>query len=213
MKHKLLLSIIVSIFFVASASAQTGAGKFYIGGNTSYAYNSYGSETTYSYASGYTNYYVTKVGTFNLSPEFGFFITNKLSIAIQGAYSHSSGTESSYYYSYLNSSDNYVKTDVYNSNFIGVGLDLRYYCMISDKFGFFPQVGFTTLNNTSNLNVGTFAIGASPNLVFFPSKKVGVTLGFGNIGYSLDYQTKNHTVTAALNNNLYFGLNYYWGGK
>ncbi len=212
MKHTLLLSLIF-LFFCGAASAQTGSGKFYIGGSMNYSYNSYGSENTYSYASGYTNYYVTKVSTFTMSPEFGFFLSNKLSIGIQGSYSHGSGTESSYYYSYLNTTDNYVKTDVYSTNVIGVGLDLRYYCMITEKFGFFPQIGFTTLNNTANLNNGTFAIGASPNFVFFPTKKLGVTLGFGNIGYSLDYQTKNHTITAGLDNNLFLGLNYYWGGK
>src|SRR5476651_845037 len=119
MKYKLLLSIILFLGSIAIAPAQTGNGKFYIGGSTSYNYNSYGSETTLSYASGYTNYYVTKVSTFSLMPEFGFFLSDKLSIGIQGSYSHSSGTETSYYYSYLNTADNYVKSDVYSTSVIG----------------------------------------------------------------------------------------------
>ena len=85
--------------------------------------------------------------------------------------------------------------------------------MITDKFGFFPQMSISSLSNIVYLRYGSLNIGATPNFVFFPTPKFGVNLGFGNIGYSLDYQTKDHTINIGLNNNITFGLNYYWGRK
>jgi len=100
-----------------------------------------------------------------------------------------------------------------NTGVVGMGINVRYYCMITDKFGFFPQMGISSLNNTTYFKYGTLNIGAMPNFVFFPAPQLGVNLGFGNIGYSLDYQTKNHNFNLGLNNNISFGLNYYWGRK
>jgi hypothetical protein len=213
MKQKLLLLSISFIVGIGAVSAQVGKGQFYVGGGLSYNYNSFGSESTISYSTGYVNYFTTKVADFSISPEFGFFIGSKWSIGIQPTYERSSGTELSYFYSYNNSADNYIKTDTYHSTVFGFAVDLRYYCMINDKFGFYPQVGVGTQNNTGDLNSGTLNIAATPNFVFFPTPKLGVTLGFGVIGYSLDYKTKDNTFNIGLNNNIYFGLNYYWGKK
>jgi len=33
------------------------------------------------------------------------------------------------------------------------------------------------------------------------------------VAYSLDYKTKDHSLNAGLNNDITFGLNYYWGRK
>jgi hypothetical protein len=85
--------------------------------------------------------------------------------------------------------------------------------MITDKFGFVPQFGISSLNNTTYFKYGTLNIGATPNFMFFATSKLAVNLGFGNIGYSLDYQTKDHTFNIGLNDNISFGLNYYWGRK
>jgi len=213
MKLKLLLSPILFIVFIGTASAQTSKGEFYLGGSMSYNYDSYGSTSTYSYLSGYTNYYVTKVAAFNISPEIGYFISNKWSIGIAPTYARNSGTETSYFYSYTSTADNTISSDTYHTNSIGLGIDVRYYCMITDKFGFFPQAGISTLNNSTYFSDGTLAIGATPNFVFFATPKLAVNLGFGSVGYSLDYQTKDHAVNASLNNSITFGLNYLWDGK
>ncbi|MDB4902280.1 MAG: hypothetical protein JWQ63_1561 [Mucilaginibacter sp.] len=213
MKQKLLFYSLLFFILIGSASAQTNKGEFYIGGSLSYSYNSYGSENTFNYSTGYTNYYTTKVSAFSLSPEFGYFLGKKWSIGFQPTYQHNSGTETSYYYSYTNSANNYVYSNNYNTSVVGVDINVRYYCMITDKFGFFPQMGISSLNNTTYLKYGSLNIGAIPNFVFFPAPQLGVNLGFGNIGYSLDYQTKNHTFNLGLNNNISFGLNYYWGRK
>jgi hypothetical protein len=213
MKQLLLFYSILFFICLGSASAQTNKGEYYIGGSLSYNYNSYGSENTYNYTTGYTNYYVTKIAAFSISPEFGYFVNKKWSIGVQPTYQHNSGTETSDFFSYTSAAKDYAYTHNYKTDVIGLGINVRYYCMITDKFGFFPQMGITSLNNTIYLKYGTLNIGVIPNFVFFPTPKLGVNLGFGNIGYSLDYQTKNHTVNLGLNNNITFGLNYYWGQK
>ncbi|MDB5007303.1 MAG: hypothetical protein JWP45_1696 [Mucilaginibacter sp.] len=210
MKQKVLALLILFMAITGIALAQPSKGQFYTGGSLSYSYDTYGSKTTYNYTNGYTDYYLTKVTAFSISPEFGYFISNKLSVSIQPTYQHNSGTESSYFYSYVTSADNNVSSDTYKTNVAGVGINLRYYLMLSDKFGFFPQLGVSTLNNTTYFKYGTFNVGVSPNFVFFPSHKIGINFGFGNIAYSLDYATKNHSINAALNNNITFGLNYFW---
>jgi hypothetical protein len=210
MKQKILF---LSLLFTCAASlviAQPKKGKFYLGGSFNYNYNTYGSMTTYNFSSGYTHYFLTNVSAFSINPEFGYFLSNKWSIGIQPTYQRNSGTETSYFYSYTNSANNYISTDNYHSNIAGVGIIIRYYAMITEKFGFFPQLGVSTLNNISKPSYGTLNIAAVPNFVFFATPKLGVNLGFGNLSYNLDYQTKNHGINAGLNNNITFGLNYFW---
>ncbi|HEY4325326.1 MAG TPA: hypothetical protein VGN20_15110 [Mucilaginibacter sp.] len=213
MKRKLLLCAILFLISFGFSYAQTTEGQFYIGGSLNYSYNSYGSENTFNYTEGYTNYYVTNVASFSINPEFGYFISKKWTISVQPTYQHNSGTETSNYYSYTTPADDYAYSNAYKTNSIGLGVNARYYCMITDKFGFVPQFGISSLNNTTYFKYGTLNIGATPNFVFFATPKLGVNLGFGNIGYSLDYETKDHTVNIGLNNNISFGLNYYWGRK
>src|SRR5260221_108644 len=122
MKQKLLLYSLLFFIFLGSASAQTNKGEFYIGGSLSYSYNSYGSEATYNYSTGYTNYYTTKVGAFSLSPEFGHFLSKKWSIGFQPTYQHNSGTETSDYYSYANSANDYAYSNNYSTNVVGIGI-------------------------------------------------------------------------------------------
>ncbi|WP_428330740.1 hypothetical protein [Mucilaginibacter sp.] len=213
MKQKLLLFSILFTLFIGSAAAQGDKGGYYLGGSLSYNYNSFGSSSTYNYSTGYTIYTTTNIAAFTLSPEFGYFISKKWSIGIQPTYSRNSGTEESDYYSNTAVADDYTSKDNYHSSAVGLGINVRYYCMITDKFGFFPQVGISTLNNSTYFKYGTLTIGGTPNFVFFATPKLGVNLGFGNIGYNLDYKTKDHTLNAGLNDKISFGLNYYWGKK
>jgi len=213
MKKQLLAFSILLVAFIGSASAQGHKGEYYLGGSVSYDYSSYGSSNTYNYAEGYTIYTASKISNFSLRPEFGFFISDKWSIGIQPVYSRSGGTETSQYFSYTDATGNYTSSDKYHDDVLGIGVHARYYAMISDKFGFFPEFGISTLNNTTYFKYGTFSVGATPNFVFFPTPKLGVNLGFGGVSYNLDYQTKDGTFHLGLNDNISFGLNYFWGRK
>ncbi|ASU35371.1 outer membrane beta-barrel protein [Mucilaginibacter xinganensis] len=213
MKQKLLALSIFIIAGLSAATAQTHKGEYYLGGSLSYDYSSYGSSTTYSFTEGYTIYTTSKISSFSFRPEFGFFISDKWSIGIQPVYSRQAGTETSDYHSYTNTSNNYTSSDKYHNDVLGIGVHARYYAMISDKFGFFPEFGISTINNTTYFKYGTFSLGGTPNFVFFPTPKLGVNLGFGGVSYNLDYQTKDSTFHLGLNDNISFGLNYFWGRK
>ena len=213
MKQKLLAFSFFLFALIGSAAAQGHKGQYYLGGSLAYDYSSYGSSSTVNFADGYTNYTTSKISNFSFRPEFGFFISDKWSIGIQPVYSRNGGTETSDFHSYTNAADNFVSSDKYHTDVVGIGVHARYYCMISDKFGFFPEFGVSTVNNTTYFSYGTFSLGATPNLVFFPTTKLGVNLGFGGAAYNLDYKTKDATFHLGLNDNISFGLNYFWGRK
>jgi len=200
------------LFFaiVGTASAQVGKGQFYIGGSLNYNYDEAGTSSVISYPQGTTYYNNGKVTNFQISPDFGFFLSNEWAIGIQIGYTRTSGTETSQYLAIDSTSQSYTYSHKYSSDALGIGIHLRYYCMFTDKIGFFPQFGVTTSNDLNDFNSGTLSIGGNPNIVFFPTKHLGINLGFGNLAYNMDYKTKNKSFNLGLNTNIGFGLNYYW---
>lgn len=212
-KHLLILSILI-LGIVGSASAQTDKGNYYLGGNLAYSYNSNGTTTLYTFQTGYTNYTVNKITNFAIAPEFGYFFSKNWSIGMQPNYTRSSGTETSVFTAFQNSGvQNSVSTDTYHTDVVGLTVNVRYYYMITDKIGIFPQFGLSSENDVKNFSNGELTLAASPNIVFFASHKLGINLGFGNITYATDYHFNSTYVNVGLNNSISFGLNYYWGRK
>jgi hypothetical protein len=208
---KLLLTAIISIFIFGAASAQTGKGHKYLGGSFNFSYDEDGTVQNFNYDSGLTQYYNYKITKFNFSPEFGFFLSDKWTIGIQPGYSRVSGTETSNFFSTTNTAKNYSFTDKYHTDIIGLAINLRYYCMFNDKFGIYPQMGISSSHLANSFSNGHFAAFAGPNVVFFPSPKVGLNMGFGNLSYQYNYKSRGSFVNASLNNNFNFGVNYYFG--
>ncbi|MFD0765340.1 hypothetical protein ACFQZI_10795 [Mucilaginibacter lutimaris] len=210
---KLLLTAITSVFILGAAQAQVGKGHKFIGGSFNFSYDEDGTVQNFNFDSGVTQYFNYKITNFNISPEFGFFVGNKLAIGIQPGYSRVSGTETSNFYSATTPASNYSYTNKYHTDIVGLAINLRYYCMVNDKFGFYPQMGVSTSHVANDFTNGHFAAYAGPNVVFFPSPKVGLNMGFGNISYQYNYLSHSNFVNASLNNNFNFGVNYYFGGK
>ena len=210
---KLLLSAITLLFVFSAASAQTGKGHKYLGGSFNFSYDEDGTVQNINYGSGVTQYYNYKITNFNFSPEFGFFLSDKWTIGIQPGYSRVSGTETSNFFSGTNTANNYSYTSKYHTDIIGLAINLRYYCMFNDKFGIYPQIGVSSSHIANNFTNGHFAAFAGPNVVFFPSPKVGLNMGFGNLSYQYNYLSHGSFINASLNNNFNFGVNYYFGGK
>jgi hypothetical protein len=210
-KH--LLTLLAILFFAGASSAQTGKGAKYIGGSFNLNYDEAGYSSNTTFPQGHTQYFNTGILNLNISPEFGFFLNKKWTIGIQPGYSRLSGTETSNYYSNTTVTDNYSYTRKYHTDVIGLAINVRYYWMLSDKFGIYPQMGISSNHVLNNFLVGSLNIGGSPNVVFFPTQKLGINMGFGNLNYNYNYQTNGTKLNLALNNNFTFGLNYYWGGK
>jgi hypothetical protein len=209
---RILLASVLLLSGIFSASAQdVGKGCFYIGGSFNYNYDQAGTSTTYTYPTGttlYTNEHVTNI---QLSPDFGFFLSKNWAVGIQLGYNRVSGTEINAYTADDNTTTSYTTVHNYHTDAFGLGAHVRYYWMLSDRVGIFPQFGFTTSNDVNNFNDGTLAIGGNPNIVFFATPRLAINLGFGNIEYDLNYLSKTSSFNVGLNTNIGFGLNYYWG--
>jgi len=213
-KHLLILSILTLALIGSVSAQQTDKGNYYLGGNLSFSYNSNGTTTLYTFQTGYTNYTVSKISNLALNPEFGYFISKNWAIGIQPNYTRSAGTETSVFTAYNNSGvQSSVSSDTYHTDVLGLTVNVRYYCMLTDKIGIFPQIGLSSENDVKHFSNGELTLAASPNIVFFVTRKLGINLGFGNITYATDYHFKSNYVNAGLNNNISFGLNYYWGKK
>ena len=210
---KLLLITFAALFIFGTASAQTGKGHKYLGGSFTFNYDEDGTVQNVNFDSGTTQYFNKDIVSFNISPEFGFFLSDKWAIGIQPGYSRVSGTETSNFYSSVNEANNYSYTRKYHTDIVGLAVNLRYYCMLTDKFGIYPQMGISTSHIANDFTNGHFAAYAGPNVVFFPTPKVGLNMGFGNISYQYNYLSHGSFVNASLNNNFNFGINYYFGGK
>ncbi len=209
---KILLIILLTTMAAGAANAQIGTGRYYVGGSFNYNYDSYGYTNTYTYTEGTTVYKNHGISTLQINPDFGMFLSKNWSVGIQPGYSRTAGTETSTYTALANSgTTSYVYNHNYHSDAASFGIHFRYYCMLSDKVGIFPQFGVTTANDINNLKSGSLNVGGNPNIVFFATPKLAVNLGFGNIMYTHDYLTKANSFNIGLNTNIGFGVNYYWG--
>lgn len=211
--NKNLLTALFVLLFSTITYAQTGIGQKYIGGSFYLNYNEAGNSSTITYPQGITQYYNTNILNLNVSPEFGFFLNKNWAIGIQPGYSRVSGKETSNYYASTTATTNYTYVHNYHTDIVGLAINLRYYWMLGEKFGIYPQFGVSTNHVLNNFKVGSLNAGGGPNLVFFPNKKLGINMGFGNFNYNYNYQTNGSTLNLSLNNNFSFGVNYYWGRK
>jgi hypothetical protein len=211
MKKLLLTAITVLIF--GAAFAQTGKGHKFIGGSFNFSYDEDGTVQNYNFDTGVTQYFNHNITSFNISPEFGFFLNDKWAIGIQPGYSRVSGTETSNFYSSVDQSKNYTYTRKYHTDIIGLAINVRYYCMLTDKFGIYPQMGISTSHIANNFTDGNLSVYGGPNVVLFPTPKVGLNMGFGNASYHYNYLSHGSFFNLSLNNSFNFGINYYFGGK
>lgn len=214
MKLRILILSLFMLTIIGSASAQVDKGSYYLGGSLYYNYDGGpGTTTVYNFSTGYTAYTVSKLTTFQINPEFGYFLSKKWAIGIQPNYSRSSGTETNVFTSYTDATHDYTAVDTYHIDVVGLTVNFRYYCMLTDKIGVFPQFGISSQNNIKDFKNGEITVLATPNIVFFATPKLGINLGFGNAKYATDYHFNNSYVNVGFNNTISFGLNYYCGGK
>lgn len=213
MKLHLLIASFLIITAINSASAQVDKGNHYIGGSLYFNYDGPGTSTYYTFDTGNTLYSLSKLTTFQINPEFGYFLSKKWAIGIQPNYSRSSGTETNAFISNTEGVQSYTSVNKYHADIIGLTVSMRYYCMLTDKIGIFPQLGISTQNDVKHFSNGEITVIGSPNIVFFATPKLAVNMGFGNIKYATDYHFNNTYFNLGFNNAIAFGLNYYWGRK
>jgi hypothetical protein len=229
--NKFLIAIAALLFSYQFSNAQTEKGNQTLGVNLGFNYtkssdnsfNSYNSTSTFSNI---------KVTNFTIGPNYSYFIADKLDIGAALSYSS---------YTQKNNTDNTDPTvgslnKQLDKNYGGT-LFIRKYFMYANKIGIRtgPYIGyfrntqqsFYTANisatNDSHQYSNNYQAGADVDLVYYPSKHLGVSLAIANLNYQHntgnnaygsngDHNSGNSVNFNFINNGLNLSLFYNFGG-
>lgn len=198
------LIILVVLIAALSSQAQTSKGSMFVGGDFRYYHNTNKNE----------NLKADRYYHFEISPHFGYFITDRFALGISAKYSIVKGSYDTLTSEYLSTNKRY-----------GPDLIARYYGSIAGNFGYFVQgdVGyqFHEHNYSNELpdKGNTISIGLKPGLYYFITPKICLETTLGRISYEMDV-TKNDVSGTESNSNsfnlnaglssIYLGLNIYF---
>jgi len=221
MKKNLILAA-VFLFAAKIATAQTERGTQNLGLNLSVAnQDQTGTQLNYNNYSLYST--SAKTTQLSIGPNYSYFIADKLDLGADLSYSHFYTSESP---------DAMPEKQVQNS--FGGDIFLRKYFMCSDKLGFRagPYVGYSKM--TSNYTYTTpypgdidhsttqsVYGGVKLDLVYYPSKHLGVSATLANAEYSHDKlnngsvggNSSNNYSLALLTTGVGISVFYAFGGK
>jgi hypothetical protein len=226
---KVLILITAIVFAYQVSNAQTEKGSQTLGINFGFS-SSNSNDYTINPGNNATSTLTTSINSFNIGPTYSYFIANNLDIGASLSYSTSSTTNTTE--SVTTTNDSYP-TNVSSSNFTGT-LFIRKYFMFQNKIGVRAEgyaglsagsskdtytTTFAAYNFKSNTNY--YSGGAALDLVFFPSKNLGVSASLANLEYY--HYTANNTTQghdngdnftfSFVNNGLTFSVFYVFGGK
>jgi hypothetical protein len=187
MKMKKQLLTLVAVCAIAMAAhAQTEKGDNLIGGNLSIS-----SSKTESPNYEKRNYYT-------INPSYAHFFSKNLAIGLTAGFSYSKNFNSNF-----DSNFNTTSTRTSKQKSFSVGPVVRYYVDIVDKLKAFGQfsgtIGIVKTNETSTYTYNyppsskftQYHASIQPGLAFFPTKKLGIELGFPLLSYNkIDYNGK-----------------------
>lgn len=166
---KKIALIVMAMFSFTWLTAQVEKGSMYVGG--AFEINNRNEEE------GGGDF---KVNTLTIVPNFGYFLSDKVSIGLGIGYSHTA----------FKNTINDNKTS--NSQFL-IRPNLRYYLATSnEKFYFFGQLQFglgfgQNKQENGNLTITSksrsFLLSLSPHFIYFPTKRWGVEMSFRGISY------------------------------
>jgi hypothetical protein len=189
MKKNLLFTAAM-LFAVHLAVAQTQKGSQTLGGNASFTRSTTSTEGNIGTSATYTR---TTVSTnFNIGPSYGYFVADGLELG--GNFTFANGTDKA---ENIYSSTFTSATGKNTANTYGAGIFIRKYFVHASKLGVRvgPYAGYSfTKANSSNItggfttegygNAKTFNAGALLDLVYFPSKKLGIAANLAGITYN-----------------------------
>ncbi|NCD69262.1 hypothetical protein [Mucilaginibacter agri] len=191
MTKKLLMALLALSSFTA-VKAQTEKGNQLLGGsigfNTSKVSNTnYTATNTYSS----TSFSDTKLTTYNIGPNYSYFVASNLDLGVSASYGYQKGTSTSIY-----------NSQAYDSKFQNATgmLYLRKYFLYESKIGIRtgPFASFSygrqTTNNYQPISNGysdvteqknwNYSAGVGLDIVYFPAKKLGLSSAIGNLAYT-----------------------------
>ena len=171
---KKLLLLITFTTIITSAFTQLNKGQFLTGGNISFSSSKYGDEDIYR----------NKATTFQVSPDIGYFIFDKLAVGGKVGLS------------FYKSTTNYEGTLEYSSNSVNLSPFVRYYILSKkQKINLFTEVDYTYIK-TKEKNLGSsevfkrtgsgYTVSAGPVLFLNPNVALELTLSYNSSKYKND---------------------------
>jgi hypothetical protein len=182
--YKKLLLAFVSIIALQTAKAQTEKGSQMLGAS----FGVTTSKTNYSNFDPSTNTYINnnnaKITSYSFSPNYSYFIADKLDIGVAVGYSRLKQENNSY--------NAFPQSQTGNTFYSGVFL--RKYFLYENKIGIRtgPNLSYQRsgqklvfdANSTTAYHSTSFGAGVGLDLVYFPVKRLGLTALLGNINYN-----------------------------
>ncbi len=209
---KFLILITAILFTFKAANAQTEKGTQNLGLNIGFTYNTNNSANI-NPADQSSSTLNNKITTFNIGPNYSYFINDKLDIGINFSYGVSNTTNVTESLATTNDA-NPLKDFAYN---YGGNIFIRKYYMYKDKIGFRTgaYIGYTNGNSTTTYapsytaynykSISNYYFGGlSAELVYYPSKKLGVAATIANLEYehfNINKTTQGHDDGDSINFN------------
>jgi len=221
---KLMLLIAAFVFIYQASQAQTEKGTQTLGINLGYYYNKTDQNfiNPYDQSSTRDN---SKTNSFNIGPTYSYFIADKLDL----------GALVQYQSAITNSNPNTYSDIIKQVNrTYGASIFLRKYFMYTDKFGLragpyinyekvTTKYNYSEANAVNNYNSNEDIIdgGVALELVYYPTKHIGVSAAIANLSYEHNKINNGDQGSGSanslnfdyVNNDLTFSIFYAFGGK
>jgi hypothetical protein len=213
---KFILNAVFALFTAAAAQAQIGTG-FFAGGSLGLSmgdlrYHQNGSSITEG----------PRTLSFHINPRIGYFFTDNFAAGLLLGYGGSSSNSKGAVE--VKTSTTELSVGLFGRYAMGVGDESKFFFTGDLNLGFNSQTGKTETGSLSvdNDPVMVISAGIAPGILYFPTPKIGLEAGLGNI-FSVNVNTEtdagnadNKTVYTSINifdiNTLgfNFGMNYYF---
>ncbi|MDB5128795.1 autotransporter outer membrane beta-barrel domain-containing protein [Mucilaginibacter sp.] len=201
--YKKLLLVFVSIIAIQTAKAQTEKGSQMLGAGFGFSTSKYNYANFDPTTNAYINNNNAKITSYSFSPNYSYFIADKLDIGVAIGYSRSKQENESYYSPQSQAANTY-----YGSIY------LRKYFLYENKIGIRtgPKLSYqrseqnfnSGSNSTTDYHSNSFGGGVGLDFVYFPVKRLGLTAVLGNINYN--HQKTSGTTQGSAND---FSLNFF----
>jgi hypothetical protein len=227
---KILITVVVFLSAYQLSNAQTEKGTQTFGLNLGFGYNNSNDYTINIADNNAVTTLNTKTTDFAIGPNYSYFIQNNLELGASLSYSTSNATNTT---GDLSSTNDSYPTKQSSDN-ISASVFIRKYFMYKNIIGFRTggYVGYSGGTNKdtytptdagANYNNTTmyYSAGANLDLVYFPSKKLGIAATLANLEYyhytannnSQGHDNGDNITFSLVNNGLTLSVFYVFGPK
>ena len=210
--YKKLLLVVLSVITLQTVKAQTEKGSQNLG--VTFGISTGSTKQNSLIINNLIDHSNVKQKNYSISPDYSYFIANKLDIGIGLGYTYNNAK-------YNSTNDIHEQTD---KSFTGT-VALRKYFLFDNKIGIrtgpfltYQKIksNYTYPTSTSDYNGDYYAGGIGLDFVYYPAKNIGLAANLGNIRYSHqkftgDTQGTNNAFNLNFTDNLTLSVYYVFG--